>query len=394
MDKVKHIPFDAKGIDVEGIELDLYGYLNPGKPRVLLLHGASACHETFLFGPHEDGLCGFLHKKGFEPWLLDWCGSHLIVEKYEKDWEPNRFDFDNAAAIDLKRALERVKAFTSGPNDPPRDVPNVLGFCMGGAVTAQSVAAGHLEGTGVSNITLMTIGLFYRTTPQGKLKVQDHVLERMLSGNERTISFIDSRCYDGTRELVHPWPKTFETMYGIWPGNFQPHHEHQVEQNKELRHVYEQCNRVSFMYGQPYVEENLLKEFHRSPKEIKKQFGGIPLRMYAHAARNARRGWAAEFDANKKGTESELLGTDARDRFAALDRITLITGAKNRLWQRDSIDRMYEWLRRPARGENKQVVKHVLRSYGHQDLLWGKKSKEDVYEKIASRLTRDTSAPY
>ena len=91
--------------------------------------------------------------------------------------------------------------------------------------------------------------------------------------------------------------------------------------------------------------------------------------------------------------ESTLLGQKAREQFAALDRITLITGAKNRLWQRDSIDRMYEWLRRPARAEDKQVVKHVLRGYGHQDLLWGKNSKEDVYKKIASRLTKDTPAP-
>ena len=389
MDKIKHIKINKK--KAEGIELDVYGYLNPGKPRVLLLHGASACHRTFLFGPHEQGLCGYLHDKDFEPWLLDWCGSHLIVKKYEKNWVPNRFDFDKAAAVDLPKALEAVGNYSSSDSGPARDVKNVVGFCMGGAVTAQSVITGELIEKGVSNITIMTIGLFYRTTPQGKLKVQDHVLERMLSGNERKISFIDSRCYDGTTELEHPWPKTFETMYSIWPGNFQPHHEHQVERNKDLRHVYEQCNRVSFMYGQPYVEENLMDEFHGSAKEIKKQFGGIPLRMYAHAASNARRGWAAAYGAPKD--ESTLLGQKAREQFAALDRITLITGAKNRLWQRDSIDRMYEWLRRPARAEHKQVVKHVLRGYGHQDLLWGKNSKEDVYKKIASRLTKDTPAP-
>ena len=378
-------PFSPDGDDE--IKLELRQYPNAGKPRVLLLHGASACHQTFLFPNGKESLTGYLLENDFEPWLLDWCGSNRVLEKYQGrgKWEAERFDFDKAAEIDLPWALEKINE-TDSSGYPDMPVTQLIGFCMGGAVIAQSIAAGHLQRFGISHVVLLAIGLFYRSTGEGKLKVQDHVLDRLLADDGKNDRFIDSRCHEGTCNLEHPWPPTFEALYHLWPGNFQPHRDHAVDKPENSPHVAEQCNRVTFMFGQPYSENQLLPELHESTDELRTQFGAIALRMYAQAARNTRRGWAAELNAESDNTEGKLIGAAARKQFDALDQITLITGQNNRIWQRDSIDSMHEWLLRGTSRGGERISKHILYKYGHQDLLWGKNSKKDVFPKILEGL--------
>ena len=79
-------------------------------------------------------------------------------------------------------------------------------------------------------------------------------------------------------------------------------------------------------------------------------------------------------------TPNEEIANALGEAYLRLDafrdlKITLITGAANPLWHRESIDRMAEWLAR--RGE--PATKHVLAGYGHQDLWWGKRSWDEVF---------------
>jgi hypothetical protein len=69
--------------------------------------------------------------------------------------------------------------------------------------------------------------------------------------------------------------------------------------------------------------------------------------------------------------------------------ITLITGKENNVWHRDSLDRMYDWLRPslPA-AQRPNLTKHPLDGYAHQDLLWGKDAETDVYPLILKGLRR------
>ena len=82
-----------------------------------------------------------------------------------------------------------------------------------------------------------------------------------------------------------------------------------------------------------------------------------------------------------------FLDEDARDAFRSLRKVTLITGALNRLWHRDSIDLMYEWLVRGSAAYRGRVHKHVLPGYGHQDLLWGRDASRDVWLRIREGLS-------
>ena len=144
------------------------------------------------------------------------------------------------------------------------------------------------------------------------------------------------------------------------------------------------CNRVSFMYGEPYYEPSLLPEIHSDADALRHQFGAIPLYMYLHAAQAVRRGWVAPFD--NPITDTQYIGDDARRRFDGID-ITLITGDRNRLWHRDSVDRMYEWLRRGNGRRSGRTQKIIFNGYGHQDLYWGRNSWDEVFPRIAEALT-------
>jgi len=150
------------------------------------------------------------------------------------------------------------------------------------------------------------------------------------------------------------------------------------------------CNRLSFMYGMPYQHDNLVPEIHGAVgvnPVLQEQFGAIPLDMFMHAAQNVRQGQATVY----RQPDKSLVSDEALRNFRALGKITLITGALNRLWHRNSIDLMYEWLIRGDSGGRERVEKHVFPTYGHQDLLWGKDAADDVFATIEAGLREQPS---
>jgi hypothetical protein len=351
------------------VPVHLWRRRHEGKPPVLLLHGASARHESFLVpvGPRgaARSLADWLFERGYEPWLLDWRGSGLVVDEVSRAGTlaplKERFTFDAAARCDVPAALDKIRAETGAQRIA------AVGHCMGAATLAQAVAAGHTEGRHLSHLVLLTLGLFYEPAWDGRIKSQDHVLERAWLA--------------GASEVIDPrprgaWPPELEAMYESWPDSLRPHR----GDTAALSHIEHMCNRISFMYGSPYREELLSPEVHA---DLGRQFGAIPLRMYVHGAQNVRRGWAAGVDAPDDDTT--LIDERARARFGDLESVTLITGARNQLWHRDSIDRMYEWLRRGA-WRHQRITKHVAPGFAHQDLLWGTGARESIFPVIRAGL--------
>jgi cholesterol oxidase len=381
MSEPEEIRFESGGTERERVPLRLWRLRHEDRPPVLLLHGASARHETFMVpdpAPRRPWrarcLMRWLHAKGFEPWLLDWRGSGLVVDLVG-DGDParleevgDRFDFDHAARLDVPAALDLIGHETGG-----RPI-SAVGHCMGAAVLAQAIAAGHAADRGLARVVLLTLGLFYEPTWDGRLKSQDYVLERLERLSDGRLVTVDPR--PGRRGGWHP---ELHEIYGNWPASLRPHRGMNISPMERM------CNRVSFMYGAPYLERNLEPEFH-ADGFLERQFGAIPLRMYLHGAQNARRGWAAPF--NAANDDVKLIAPQAWTRFDALEAVTLITGAENQLWHRDSIDRMYEWLVGRSAGQQRhcRVRKHVLAGYGHQDLLWGAAAHKHVFPRILMGL--------
>jgi len=354
-----------------GIELtlwhdpDLQRDVKDARP-VLLLHGASASHRTFLVTGSDrpdDCLMSYLREAKLDPWLLDWRGSGLVVDSAAPTLAQTgaQFNFDRAAKYDVPEALALIRERTRATEI------SALGHCMGAAILAQAIAAGHAgPAQGLTRVVLLALGLFYEPAWDGRLKGQDHVLDRLQNGTSPP-NVVDPRpgC---------DWPVELLEIYDNWPSTLRPH----PKDDGSPMHM---CNRVSFMYGPPYLEDNLPGTMHEGDF-LQEQFGAIPLEMYLHGAKNVQRGWAAEFTAGNENTD--LIDHTALDLFHALDAVTLMTGAHNQLWHRDSIDRMYEWLLRGARPGF--VHKEILEGYGHQDMLWGRTAHQDVFPKILDGL--------
>ncbi|MDH3726739.1 MAG: alpha/beta hydrolase [Myxococcales bacterium] len=499
-------PTIVEGFDPPpGIPLELRQVSNPGTPPVLLLHGASAQHETFRI-PRSRSLSDFLWEEGYEPWLLDWRGSRRVTDAMDVErLEENRYvlDLDHAAREDIPWALRTIMEARDHEDFPKKHKIHIVAHCLGAAVLAQMIAAGDTSFSDrLGRIVLLTIGLFYEPPLDGKLKGQLSVLDRLWT--EGDVHVIDP----GKPEIPSRWPPGLRSIYnGIGPG-LRPH----PGADAEPKCSHALCNRVSFMYGTPFRHPNLVDEIHgvwrvkfskgrakprvgerlqavfvdgRSEKpaaesgeppvdassalpvphsgvgvvshvqpesgswrrgdakgtlllsgcagefppivsregdepvvyyelraqdqsigicdgselsgskldEVKPglwgQFGGIPLRMYLQGALNVRRRWAAKFSTDRSVElqgDKVLISAAARERFHKLPAVTLITGEHNQLWHRDSINRMHEWitagLNRKAR---ERFTKVIIPSYGHQDLLWGKKSWDEVFPIILGK---------
>ena len=226
-----------------------------------------------------------------------------------------------------------------------------------------SIAAGHVTvASGLGPVTFSTVGLFYEVTWDGWGKLQDRILDR-LADEDDTIEFITPD------QNVARWPEMMENTYRMWPRVW----------GGPWRVDF--FRRLAFMFGQPFLVSNLHERMTQDV--VRDQFGALPFKLYRHVAQNALRGFAARFCAEGEldpRTPNEEIPNALGEAYIRLDafgdlKITLITGAENPLWHRESIDRMAEWLAR--RGE--PATKHVLAGYGHQDLWWGKRSWDEVF---------------
>ena len=339
-----------------------------GGAAVLLIHGASASCDTFL-APRGSSFFDYLSTvAGLDVWLLDWRGSF-----YNADQAPLGGTLDDVARVDIPYAIEHVRSVR---REEKHDTPlTVLGHCVGAASLAMAVGAGHVKRADVARLIFSTIGLFYEVTWDGWTKVQDRILERVADANPT---------YRAISPAVTPWPDAMEKTYALWPKTWGPpwgdDHEKDPKTDPALDEFF---RRLSFLFGQCFLVSNLDPKMDQAA--IRKQFGSVPFKVYRHAAQNALRGFAARFDAegridNPNTPNDKIAETVAKDyldldRFRGFAEITLITGADNPLWHRDSVDRMAEWLAR--RGE--PLKKIVLDGYGHQDLWWGHYSWSEVF---------------
>ena len=138
----------AAGPSGRSVKLALYQMKNTaGSPPVLMLHGASANHETFLL-PRTRSLAEYLHGKGYEPWLLDWRGSSQVTDEARQKLHdsPKSFDFDHAADHDIPTALTVIDKERFDGSRTSSEKIGAVGHCMGAGILAQAIASGAVEG--------------------------------------------------------------------------------------------------------------------------------------------------------------------------------------------------------------------------------------------------------
>jgi hypothetical protein len=302
------------------------------------------------------------------------------------------YNFNQAAAHDLRAAIAEMRA---------RGVTNsiaVVGHCMGAGILAEAIARGCLAHEEIDCVVLSTLGLFYITPIDSRLKSEDRVLERLAHTSPKgpACATIDPRVKDVNGTLETKWHDDIEALFKSWPvgvfhddGPALPDGNPAQAIGDSRRIAHHTCNRLSFMYGVVFRHDNLADDFHEAgthANALNSQFGGIPLHMYIHAARNIRHGRATFYRPRPGQHNDEFVSPQARAEFMRLKKVTLITGALNRLWHRDSVDLMFEWLKRRPDGDHTAIEKVVFPTYGHQDLLWGRTAAADVYPTILQGL--------
>jgi hypothetical protein len=251
----------------------------------------------------------------------------------------------------------------------------IVGHCMGGAIVAQGIVQDVIRAADVENVVLTALGLFYKGALDDVLKAEDQVLEELLANGQYLLH--PTKRWDPSVCTQDPgngdWDRLLQEPYKIWLDT-------------PLAHAckVEFCHRISYMFGMPYLPDNI-PSIHTN--YLPSQFGYIPLQFLLHCCQNLRRGYCGLFVRNGSGStlppDQRYLKPQAfRDR-----KLTLITGDLNCLWHRDSIDTMYDWLRRGRTSDQpRKLLKHVLTGYGHQDLHWGAEAPGQVFPLIRAGL--------
>ncbi|HEX4341110.1 MAG TPA: hypothetical protein VH062_34615 [Polyangiaceae bacterium] len=377
-----------------------------GHRAVLLIHGGNTSSETFLV-PHG-GVATYLRERGWDVWLVDDRASPRVLDDRILGGQPlggsveaerRYFNFDRIAEEDVVGAIAHIRNLLG-----PRATLSVVGHCVGGATTSMAIARGRLDKFAVQAYVLTTMGLFFESPWDGWVKAEDYVIERVLSTTPgcRGIDPVQLRppVLEASRRAARPWPAEFDEAYGAFPAAWLPPVS-DVPEDDMLR-------RLSFMFGSPYDTAALDPSLRGSI--LCRLFGTMHLGLYLHAGQVVRRGYAGRFDAPDiierprlespprarharraapRGPkpahppEGDLLPQHFRDK-----RITLLTGTENRLWHRESIDLMYEWLRNiEGRPASARVEKRIFPGFAHQDLYWRREEGDrDVYAAIAASL--------
>jgi pimeloyl-ACP methyl ester carboxylesterase len=345
-----------------------------GAKAAMLVHGANSGSVTFLVP--NGGLARYLVERGWDVWLLDWRGSPFVVEPLlrahpdpsprEIEEERRLFAFERAAA-DVREGLRFVRAEIG-----PDACLSVLGHCVGGGITSVAMALGGIDPS-VENVALSALGLFFEVPWDGWVKAEDFVLERMLA-TEPGCRAIDPHARS-------PWPRDMETAFRRWPKAW---FEEATSPEVSL------LNRLSFMVGKPWSPPRIDPSIdHRILQDV---FGSLHLGLYLHCGQNVRRGFSAYFGEldvlDRARLEAGPVEERVRDHLVPEGfrnrNITLLTTAQNRVWHRDAMDLMYDWLMAEARPT--RVSKAVFPTHGLQELFWAKNAREETYPTIERAL--------
>lgn len=347
---------------------------------VLLIHAATLGRE--MFAVPGGGLIAHLLRQSegrrplFDVFTLDWRSSNLLFGNLGEGAAGGADDYrvERVAEIDVPEGIEAVAALHPG------QAVHVVAHCMGAAATAQAIASGSIGAAGapgrrgpqppLGQVVLATIGLFYRLGVDGWLKVADDIIGEL---EARGVGFLSPHAACPEVAERCRWPRPFERMFGTWRRSVFAH---------GCRSEF--CDRLWFLYGGDYRADDMMTlHDDRGRAGLTGHFGAMPIGLYRHIVDNCRRGWAARWDPASPADDHALL---AAERFRG-KHLTLITGAENQVWHRDSIDRMYEWLRRElGLGAEATVRKRVFERYGHVDLWWSSEAPREVFPYLTSVL--------
>lgn len=334
---------------------------------VLLTHGANTVSEIFLHP--TGGLADFLSRHGFDVWLLDWRASPHVIDSlpeddplgFDMDSERRIFSVDQAAEQDLPQAVAKIREEI----DPEASL-SIAAHCVGAGALAMAIARKKLEVANIASFVLIGLGLFYKVTWRSYLKAENHILERIRSQSP-TCRTIDPR-------IPEAWPPSLKEAYDFWPKQWLP----------EPRSTRDILPHLSFLIGKPWDWDKLHPTLQAN---LNRFFGPLHLGIYQHLGQMVRRGFAAPQDENELPDRhrGEAAPNDLDLIPFSNKKITMICAGRNQVWHRESLDMMYDWMRR-SRSTRDRCKKIPVPGYNLQEILWHRNAERFIYPRIQEAL--------
>lgn len=324
----------------DGLDLRLTRYCGGRRGPVVLVHGMGANPLTYLTDTIPQNLTEHLVAHGYDVWLQEWRGSTTLPTSQRQ------LDADQVAHLDHPAAEATVRRVTGS------DAVHWVTHCVGSMTWMMATLAGT---TTPASLVLSSVAAHPVAPVITRLKAAmraPNLLRRLGVKLLTTESYDDESARARLLDLAlrfHPIPREERCDSAV-------------------------CRRLAFIYGVAVHHHALDDATHDALHEL---FGVTDLTMMEHLARCAREGRLVT-----AGGDDAYLPHVERARLP----ITLLHGARNRVWLPESTARTHDWLRRELGPQHAARV--VFEGHGHQDTFVGAQAADDAFPAIVAHLNR------
>ncbi|WP_088287103.1 alpha/beta fold hydrolase [Ideonella sp. A 288] len=308
---------------------------------VILAPGFTVRAVSFAVDTVEQNLAEHLTAAGYDVWLFDYRASPDSGSPIGA-----HFSVDDIAREDWPAAVAKVKAVTGAP-----DV-QVLAHCVG----SMSLLMALLEGLeGVRSVIASALTLHPVTNWLSYLKVDLGAVQLLEGRTEFAQGF-----------HIVPDQGDFEREIDVIAWNVP------VPEGQQCKNPV--CHRVFSIFGPSYTHAQLNAATHDA---MGRMFGTIALSPFEQLSLIMAR----EQVVDASGADTYLTAEKAR-RLALP--ISFVTGARNQIFDPETISRTYHWL--AAHNGIGLYDRFVFPDYEHMDMFIGRDAQRDVYPHLLGRL--------
>lgn len=327
------VPFLAK----DGFPLNFWRYQHSSRSKspVILVHGAGVRANLFN-APNPTNLINALASEGYDVWLLNWRAS---IDVPYNDWT-----LDMVAKNDHPAAVQKVCELTGH-----KKIKAII-HCQGSTSFMISAVTGLIPEVEV--IVSNAVSLFPTVPWFSVFKL--NVMVPMLRPFAR---FLDAQWGKEAPTFV---AKMLDMMVRVF------HHENDTQVGKF----------VSLLYGSGFPALWQLENLSQETKQwIADEFGKISLQFFSNIKACVNAGVLKPFGQNKITYTDESPKTNARFVFFA--------GQLNKCFTPKGQIKAFEYFDKITPNKHKL---HLLPTYGHLDVFFGKNAHIDVFPTMIAAL--------
>ena len=354
----------------DGVQLRLVRYRGGHKGPVVLSHAFGTSSLMYLLDTIETNVTEYLVAHGYDVWVLDYRASAGLPAAQKS------FSIDDIALYDYPAAVQTVLKVTGAAS------VQVVAHCVGAMSLLMALCAGM---QGVRSAVCSQLSAHPIVLPEIRFKAETH-LPTIL----RAIKVDTMSPRQPLGDQLSTWTQTshFDCIR-LWLS-FLKRNGVQIESpTRKLNQFIDAalklipspeqcpsqvCQRILFIYGEPYKHDQLNTETHESIFEM---FGVANMQTLKHMSQMVRAGRIVD-------AEGKNVYLPHFTRLAIP--IAFIHGAENRQFLPETTRQTFQML--SEKNGKHLYSRYVIPRYGHLDCLIGKSAESDVFPLILDELEK------